>query len=298
MVRLLEVANEKGYQRALEECLLPKTTQYVFDYALNESRGDFRFLLPLNNHSRVLDVGCGWGAVTCAFARTSGEVVAADSNIYTLQFLKIRAEQEELDNIKPVNIQPLDDARLPFADSYFDAVLLNGVLEWVGSATKENRPDEIQKKALKEIRRILKPGGKLYIGIENRIGYHYFLGAPDDHTRFKFTNLMPRWLSDKYMKIRTGYGYRTYTYGMLGYKSLLENAGFKKVDFYLPIQSYREPEYLIPLDDQKIINYYLNNHISRRTTRHQIVYFFTRILVAIRIFKFLVPNYSIITEAA
>lgn len=297
MKELLQVAKEEGYESALQKCLLPKTNPYVYNYALNESRGDFRFILPLDSQSRILDIGCGWGSVTSALARTCGEVVGADTNIYTLQFLQLRAEQEKLSNIRFAHIEPLDKALLPFPDAYFDLVVMNGVLEWIGTAVTDEKPDHLQNKALREVRRVLKDHGELYIGIENRFGYHYFLGACDEHSELRLTNLLPRWIADKYLHVRMGTAYRTYTYSILGYRSLLSKAGFKATEFYAPVRSYREPEFIIPLGDQKIINYYLANYMSRRTNKHRIVYVFSRILSALRLFKFFVPSYSIVAEA-
>lgn len=296
MNQLLQVANEKGYQEALETCLLPKTNEHTYGYALNESRGDFRFLLSHDRKSRVLDIGCGWGSVTSSLARTFGEVVAADTNIDTLQFLRIRARQEQLSNIDLVHIEPLDKAALPFSDGYFDVVVLNGVLEWTGMAVNDKSPDAYQTDALREIKRILNKGGKLYIGIENRIGFQYFLGARDEHSETRFTNLMPRRIADLYMRLKNKGGYRTYTYTMFGYQALLSRAGYGRIQFYLPVRTYRDPEYIIPLQDQGIVNYYLKNCIPRRSFKHQVVYVMTRVLSVLGLFKYFVPGYSIVAE--
>ena len=43
--------------------------------------------------------------------------------------------------------------RLPFKDASIDVAVLNGVLEWVGAADMEASPEQMQAKALKEIRK-------------------------------------------------------------------------------------------------------------------------------------------------
>ena len=85
-----------------------------------------------------------------------------------------------VDNIFPV-ASPIKS--LPFSDNFFDLVILNGVLEWValdedtileqhwdgkraGKTSYRKTPEEMQIEVLKELRRVLKPDGFLYIAIK------------------------------------------------------------------------------------------------------------------------------------
>ncbi len=296
MSRLLATAQAEGYQVALHKHLLPNTDEYVYRYALDESRGDFRFLLPLGGRTRILDLGCGWGSVTCAVARTAGQVVGADTNVQTLRFVRLRAQQEGLHNLTPVHMDPLDYAGLPFPSGYFDAVLMNGVLEWVGSAARCGSPRRLQLRALRETRRVLKPEGCLYVGIENRCAYGYFFGAPDEHSGVWLTNLMPRPLADMYMRLKHGRGYRTYTYSLSGYRRLFRAAGYGQIECFIPMRSYREPEFLIPAHDSRALAYFLNVHFSRRNLRNQIFYGASRLLAAVRAFPWFVPGYAFVAR--
>ena len=73
-------------------------------------------------------------------------------------------------NITPIHASVWD---LPFDKSSFDCVVMNGVLEWVGEWFDDCSPREVQLKALERRRELLKPGGTLFVAIENRIGFEF-----------------------------------------------------------------------------------------------------------------------------
>ena len=52
----------------------------------------------------------------------------------------------------------------------------------------------MQLNGLKELHRVLKDDGSIYIAIENRIGLQYLAGYPDDHVNIRFVSFLPRWL--------------------------------------------------------------------------------------------------------
>jgi hypothetical protein len=65
-------------------------------------------------------------------------------------------------------------------ESRFDLACCIGVLEWVPKF-REGDPRSLQVEFLKRIHSLLKPGSQLVLGIENRMGLKYLLGAVDDH---------------------------------------------------------------------------------------------------------------------
>jgi len=225
-------------------------------------RADALFFWPITNESRILDAGSMWGGLTIPVAQYCGEIFALDKTIETLEFLKIRAEQMGFRNIHAVasTVQ-----QLPFPNDYFDLVILSGVLEWVAfeqdvvlevhwgkkrsdSAVHSKNPRQVQVEALCEIQRVLKPGGHLHLAIENRIGYQYLAGAPDDHVNIKYVPFLPRFVANAVTKWRLNCEYRTYTYSLMGYRSLLRDSGFQEVEFYGAFPHYILPSEIIPLD--------------------------------------------------
>jgi ubiquinone/menaquinone biosynthesis C-methylase UbiE len=113
-----------------------------------------RLLLRLAGelHGRnVLDVGCGDGALTQAFVRGgAASVVGCDIDPRMISRAVSRATQEE----QVVHYTVADTVDLPFADQSFDLVTVITVLAFVHDAEG----------AIREIARVLRPGGSLIIG--------------------------------------------------------------------------------------------------------------------------------------
>jgi ubiquinone/menaquinone biosynthesis C-methylase UbiE len=101
--------------------------------------------------ARVLDVGCGSGfpaLAAAAWVRPDGTVVATDISPEMLAVASGRAKADGLDNIRFVE---MDAEQLEFEDADFDAVTNVYGLMFC--------PDILR--ALREARRVLKPGGRL-----------------------------------------------------------------------------------------------------------------------------------------
>jgi ubiquinone/menaquinone biosynthesis C-methylase UbiE len=100
----------------------------------------------------VLDVACGTGIMTRALAAAvgpGGRVVGLDAGAHMLALA--RAREERRDDAVPIEWRDGDAARLPFAAETFDLVCCQfGLMLF---------PD--QPPALREMRRVLKPGGRL-----------------------------------------------------------------------------------------------------------------------------------------
>ncbi len=109
-------------------------------------------LLELFPGAKVADVGCGSGFFTLEVARRldGGEVWAVDISQEMLDRLKEHMEKEEIHNVNPLLSQ---ESQIPLKDCHLDRVLLSTVLH--------EAEDKVA--FLKEIRRVLKPGGKLVL---------------------------------------------------------------------------------------------------------------------------------------
>jgi len=242
MHHLNNLSEEIGWKNAVSQ-VLDKDTQEVL---LNEQRADWKYLTGVNSESKVLDVGCGLGAIAFSLAKASKIVYTLEPVWERTRFVNIRIQQENIQNIKPICANAL---HMPFPDSFFDLVVLNGVLEWVEYLTDDIKPNRAQEQVLKEISRVIKPNGTVYIGIENRFAFFYFLGTKDPHTGLPFINLMPRYMANLYHRAVKNRRYSTYLYSYSGYKNLLYKSGFKKMIFYTPLPSYRNFSYIFPLDN-------------------------------------------------
>jgi len=107
----------------------------------------------------VLDIGCGTGALTLRAARRGAKVTGMDVNPQMLEIARRRLEEEGLAD--KVELRERGVAELPDEpDEKYDVVMS-------GLCFSELTEDE-RKYALREIRRILKPGGLLLIADETR----------------------------------------------------------------------------------------------------------------------------------
>lgn len=240
MQQFVEAARKEGFDKART------TFQFSgrFDYADDFSRADFHFFLPTPKNAEVLDLGSGYGNVTIPLSYHYDRVTAADASRELLEISRIRAIEKGRENISFVHVDPLGSGALPFADASYDLVLLNGVLEWVGLSGDTQDPREIQAFLLREIKRVLKPGGKIYIGIENRVFPGWW--SRDPHSKLPFTVFLPRPLAQWYAKRKGHEGYRTYIYTYYGFKKLFAQQGLAIEKLLIPYTTYRDPIALYP----------------------------------------------------
>ena len=110
----------------------------------------------------VLDVGCGQGIDLCEFALAGAHVTGLDLTPRHIELAREHAAQAEVE----VTALEGDAEQMPFAEESFDRVISNGVLH--------HTPDI--EKALCEIRRVLRPGGKFTVILYNRNSFYYLLG--------------------------------------------------------------------------------------------------------------------------
>jgi ubiquinone/menaquinone biosynthesis C-methylase UbiE len=109
---------------------------------------------------RVLDAGCGFGQWSLALATANDQVTSCDISPQRISFLTQLADELSLSNIE-THANKLE--ALPFEDDSFDAVFCYGVIfltPW--------------RETLKELHRVLKRGGTLYVNA-NGLGWYVYL---------------------------------------------------------------------------------------------------------------------------
>lgn len=123
----------------------------------------FDFLLKLPAKARILELGCGPAHM---WRECSGRIPADwDITLSDLSAGMLDAAWRNLVVIgRAFNFKEIDAQEIPFDDETFDAVIANFMLYHV-----PDRP-----KALHEIRRVLKPGGRLFAAT---VGEHHMREA-------------------------------------------------------------------------------------------------------------------------
>jgi SAM-dependent methyltransferase len=265
--QLVEAAKNEGSEAAVERVLGSLDYKKFLVRMLDGRRGDFRFVLPTSARGCVLDLGAGWGANTLALSLQFQNVVAVDSTKENLRFTSCRIRDSGRSNVRFVCCDPLERGQLPFQKGSFDAVILSGVLEWIGTGSADGSPRELQLRLLRNLRGLLKPEGSVYIGIENRFYALYWVGKPDPHAGVPFLPLLPKKVANLVSQAVKQEPYRNYIYSLRELKELLLEAGYEKVEFYTPIPSYHEPRALFPLRQRTCLPYWFQNLFLPRNFR-------------------------------
>jgi len=102
------------------------------------------------NGKLLLEIGCGLGFDSLEFMKRGVRVVATD---LTPTAVDLARRHFELEGVTPVDVRVENVLDLSFDDASFDAVWADGVLHHTGDTAA----------AIREIRRVLKPGGRAII---------------------------------------------------------------------------------------------------------------------------------------
>jgi ubiquinone/menaquinone biosynthesis C-methylase UbiE len=111
----------------------------------------------------VLEIGCGPGVIATAMAQNGVMVSAIDSLQEMVDRTTEMAEGAGVGSRVFARVGHV--SHVPFSDAAFDLVVLIGVTEWLMSLTQP----------LREIHRVLKPGGRLIISADNNWPLHQLL---------------------------------------------------------------------------------------------------------------------------
>ncbi len=170
----------------------------------------------------VLHIGCGDAGVIIALAEAGARVAGLELDTASLRRGRVRAEEH---GVRVALAEGVAED-LPFPDASLDLVILDNVLEHV-----TERP-----RTLNEIRRVLRPGGLLYMVTPKPLSAYSLWNDP--HYDLAGLVLLPRRLQILYFEKVRGGGKGTYDVGIIPtrwrLKRLLKEAGLE------PIVSPRE----------------------------------------------------------
>lgn len=103
-----------------------------------------------------LDAGCGTGTIARHLAQRGCRVTAVDASARMIEVAQRAAAD---DGCPPIHFLTVNDiVDLSFADASFDGIVCSSVLEYL----------ETPSRALGELVRVLRPGGRLIVSVPNR----------------------------------------------------------------------------------------------------------------------------------
>jgi SAM-dependent methyltransferase len=125
------------------------------------------YLLPhLNSGATLLDVGCGPGTITADLAERVGRVTALEMTADALALARAEIARRELTN---VDFAVGDVHALDFPDDTFDVVHAHQVLQHLGDPVT----------ALREMRRVTRPGGVVAVRDSDYAAFSWFPAVPE-----------------------------------------------------------------------------------------------------------------------
>ena len=109
---------------------------------------------------KALDLGCGTGIYTIELARRGAIATGVDSSKEMLNWAGAKASQARQTRKERLAVEFVcaDALTLPFPDDCFDLIMSVNLLCFIRE----------REKALLEMRRVLKPGGRLIVGVLNK----------------------------------------------------------------------------------------------------------------------------------
>lgn len=219
--RLLQIAKEYGPKEL--NAVIARERDWAVLYHMSRIRENIVSWMPFTKEDSVLEVGAGCGAVTGALAQKAGKVTCVELSRRRSRINALRHRDCGNVQILVGNFQDIEK-NLP---EKYDYITLIGVFEYAKGYIQAESPYE---EFLRRTARHLKPGGRLVIAIENRLGLKYWAGCREDHTGHYFEGLENY---DSLTPVRT--------FSKPELERLFANAGFTRYRFYYPYPDYKFP---------------------------------------------------------
>lgn len=219
---MLELAKQHGggdYSKVIAQ-----KKSWPILYHFSHVRRNIVEWLPMTGQERVLEIGAGPGAITGILAEKARSVTCIDLSKRRSLINAYRNRDHGNIRILVGNFQDAAEG----LEEKFDLITLIGVFEYAQFSIQS--PDPFADYLL-EIRRLLAPGGRVVIAIENRLGLKYWAGATEDHTGVYFEGL-------------EGYPTTDYvrTFSKPELEKLFAKCKFAEWEFYYPYPDYKLPE--------------------------------------------------------
>lgn len=210
-----------SFSTELRACITDWPSEYHFSCVRHNLLRAFNFAPSM----RVLELGCGCGAMTRFLGETGAEIVAIEGSAQRATIARERCRDLPNVHIHCCNLMDY------VAEQQFDYVLLIGVLEYAPAYIRA--PDPV-KACLEYAAGLLVQSGTLILAIENQLGLKYFNGCDEDHLGKPFYGI--HGLYDKG---------EPKTFGRNALIRLLSAAGFASQELFYPFPDYKLPSVVI-----------------------------------------------------
>lgn len=227
ILEFVKTASEEAYDNYIQE-----SKKWAVLYHLSPIRQNIVSSIGLDKEDSVLEIGAGCGAITGRLCEMSKDVTCIELSKKRSMINAYRNRDYDNLEIMVGNFEVVEQ-NLP---RLFDCITLIGVYEYAASYINTDDPyHDFIKIAMKH----LKPGGKLVIAIENRLGIKYFAGCKEDHVGMHFEGI------EGYTQTN---GVRTFSREEL--ENTFKECGYSNVNFMYPYPDYKFP--IIIYSDERL----------------------------------------------
>lgn len=243
--KLLQIVkNHESFEKITEN-----SSEWPIVYHLSKQRQNILEWYDFKKEDTILEIGAGCGAITGLLAEKSKKIVSVEMS--KKRSLINAYRNKKYDNLEII-VGNFNDIKI---EEKFNYITLIGVLEYSKNFTNSETPEI---KFLNELKKYLKPNGKIMIAIENKLGLKYWAGAKEDHTSLLFDSIQG-YLNTK----------KVATYSKEELKKMLCKTGFLNIEFYYPFPDYKLPniiyseKYLPKIGDLRnlIHNYDMSRYV-------------------------------------
>ncbi|MGI9234478.1 MAG: class I SAM-dependent methyltransferase [Woeseiaceae bacterium] len=195
------------------------------EYHLSTRRAQLFAGFDFDPSLKVLEVGCGCGAITRYLGERFHDVVSVEGSIKRARLARLRTN--ELESVSVI-CAPFQEIRF---SRKFDIIFCVGVYEYSASFVDGEDPYD---SVLDYFSEMMTPNGIVVIAIENQFGLKYFNSSREDHTGSSYDGLEGYHADRK--KVRT--------FGKIELENNLRRH-FSNVEMFYPYPDYKLPNCVV-----------------------------------------------------
>ena len=221
---ILKAVCEATDRSTFSEDLRASIVDWPSEYHLSSRRHCLIRPLGIAAGDRVLELGCGCGAITRYLGEIGAQVCAVEGSETRARIAADRCS--DLSNVSII----VGDLLNSVPNQEFDWVLLIGVLEYAPLYC----PDDPVNSYIRKAESVLAAEGNLVVAIENKLGLKYFNGCAEDHLNIPYYGIQGLYQS-----------HTPVTLGRQELAKILFDNGLHYQKFYFPFPDYKLPSVIV-----------------------------------------------------